>query len=437
MTLASSLLSFTLRNAWRLEFYRQFWSLRDSPPSTWSEFESLPSLSKQEYRAGLMLNDPAVDQSDFVSHTTGTTGRMTWRHRTFAEAEVIASLFGSSLASSNDVTVSIRYNRHGMELPVPGGSRVVPVSLAEDVDMEQFLDLLATAFPIRGTATRPTALAAGSDDLALLSQALLERGLVPTRTQHIRTMMVGGYLALGRRKLVERAFPHARIVEKYSLAEIFGGATRAESGVYTADPHVIAEVLNDEDRPVDVGTLGELVLTELFPFVQMQPLIRYRTGDLVRHHGTAPDGRLRFEWWGRRQHCAVDPGSGRWAIGERPLLDWLSLDPLAASSEHRPQISNVGSHDVGVPVCALTTHEDVVRVTVGLRVSPWAYEAEVAKFVQRLWGHLQAEVAGDRATKIQLELCHSDFKSFARPQRASRVLPVSRLGGFAPIEEVD
>lgn len=201
----------------------------------------------------------------------------------------------------------------------------------------------------------------------------------------------GGYLSAGLASHLRTAFPGATIVERYSLAEIFGGATRTQaSGSFVSDPHVLGEVLDEQDRAVDHGAVGELTLTELYPFVQMQPLIRYRTGDLVQLEGRRDDDRIRFQWWGRRVRCQRGSAGERpWVLGQRALLDWLSLQPLVAHHQHRPQISSVTSKDLGTAcVDVLGSVEEGITIVVGVRANPWALGADLDRLASSLWNEL-------------------------------------------------
>lgn len=184
-----------------------------------------------------------------VSHTTGTTGRVTWRHRTRAEAAVIAKLFGSrpDLREDPRFGISIRYNRHGMEMPVPGVGTMVPVSLSEDVDVRQVLELLQVGCVLHGVRRHPSVLAGGGMDVAIIARAIVEAGFADAAAR-IDRVLVGGHLPKAIRATVERALPQATISGHYSLAEVFGGASSLPDGSgYLTEAHVIAEVLDDDD----------------------------------------------------------------------------------------------------------------------------------------------------------------------------------------------
>lgn len=74
-----------------------------------------------------------------------------------------------------------------------------------------------------------------------------------------------------------RLFPH------YGSREMgLGGAVTcpAHEGMHLRENHVIAEIINEEGRPLPHGQYGELVITTIG--MEAMPLIRYRTGDYTR-----------------------------------------------------------------------------------------------------------------------------------------------------------
>lgn len=354
----------------------------------------LPTLGKDEYREGLMWDPECLENAAMVSHTTGTTGRVTWRHRTRAEAAVIAKLFGSrpDLREDPRFGISIRYNRHGMEMPVPGVGTMVPVSLSEDVDVRQVLELLQVGCVLHGVRRHPSVLAGGGMDVAIIARAIVEAGFADAAAR-IDRVLVGGHLPKAIRATVERALPQATISGHYSLAEVFGGASSLPDGSgYLTEAHVIAEVLDDDDAPTPEGSFGELTLTEVFPFVQAQPVIRYRTGDIVECLPCEEPWRVRFRWWGRRAHSLRDRDA--WVLGEGPLADALLAEPLVARQLHRGQLS-ASSATIGYPLVDRIEGSDgeVAGFAIGVRRDPW----HLGPHLDRLLGGIR-RAASSRAS---------------------------------------
>lgn len=83
-----------------------------------------------------------------------------------------------------------------------------------------------------------------------------------------------------QREAIEQAF-QCPVFDQYGCAEMAVVAYQQEDGRYFMPPqYSIAEVLDDDDRPVKPGESGHLVCTGLLN--QAMPLIRYRMGDIVK-----------------------------------------------------------------------------------------------------------------------------------------------------------
>ena len=77
--------------------------------------------------------------------------------------------------------------------------------------------------------------------------------------------------------LGSRLFPH------YGSREMaLGGAIccPAHAGMHLRENHVIAEIVDEQGRPLPPGETGELIITTIG--MEAMPLIRYRTGDYTR-----------------------------------------------------------------------------------------------------------------------------------------------------------
>lgn len=79
--------------------------------------------------------------------------------------------------------------------------------------------------------------------------------------------------------LIEEMFS-CQVYDTYGASEGFLIASQCKAGQYhILSPHVVVEILNDEDEEVKPGETGRVVLTGLDNF--SMPLIRYEVGDLA------------------------------------------------------------------------------------------------------------------------------------------------------------
>lgn len=91
-----------------------------------------------------------------------------------------------------------------------------------------------------------------------------------------------------QRDAIENAF-QCLVFDQYGCAEMAVMANQQKDGRYHMPPqYAIAEVLDDNDRPVKPGESGHLVCTGLLN--QAMPLIRYRIGDIVKTSSEQMDG---------------------------------------------------------------------------------------------------------------------------------------------------
>lgn len=95
-------------------------------------------------------------------------------------------------------------------------------------------------------------------------------------------------LSEAQRKTIEAAFGCA-VYDQYGCAEMAVMAYQQIDGRYLIHPqYAIAEVLDDNDNPVEPGESGHLVCTGLLNYAM--PLIRYRIGDIVKTSGQQVSG---------------------------------------------------------------------------------------------------------------------------------------------------
>ncbi len=77
--------------------------------------------------------------------------------------------------------------------------------------------------------------------------------------------------------LGSRLYPHYG-----SRESVLGGAVTCQAfeGMHLRENHIIAEIVDEQGRPVPDGEYGELVITTIG--MEAMPLLRYRTGDMTR-----------------------------------------------------------------------------------------------------------------------------------------------------------
>ena len=357
-----------------------------------------------------MLANEALGESALITHTSGTTGARTWRHRSLSEAAVINRIFNLvERPASQGVILAMDHARHGMPMPVPSKSRSFPIGISDDGELHHAARMLATDFMFEGEPKRPSGLVGGIQEIAVLTQYLLEHGRT-AELSRIRSIHLLGFTDEALHRFVATSFAGATILENFSLTEIFGGATRVYPDKdYSLDRYVVGEVVDEQGRRLAPGEVGELTLTELFPFVQMQPLIRYRTGDVVQLVADGDD--FRFLWWGRRHQCGrgISDGQQTWVLSYAALANALSRSALVAREAHRPHLS-VSYTDFGQLCFHLDQVEnDTLALHLGVRFNPWDLLIR-RRFVEDLWSILRDVVRYPCDLRVQLILWHVPSK---------------------------
>lgn len=409
--LRTKLLPFTIQNARAKRFYREHWAGHNVDAVVdLASLSAIPTLSKEQYRSGFMLDFDDAGDSHFVSHSTGTTGLLTWRHRSLTEAAVVSELLGAATqmprpGAAPRVALVLTAQFHGMPFPIPGGQLAIPGATYGDRELSHCVEMLQMTYRVHGHRIRPSVVMGTAEDTSLLVQALHDHD-VDTLGLGIEAVFASGYVDPGMRQFIESAFG-APIIGRFSLSEILGSATYdADLDAYRLDPYVIGEVVDEAGRQLPPGGVGELTLTELFPLVQMQPMIRYRTGDIVERVGPQDD--MAFSWWGRRnQSVATRSGDDlRWRFGFRHVADILARHPSVDRHSIRPGLETVRTTKVGnlrFEVVPQNDGEDLgLDVTVWLRHVPELHPDSTQQIAESLESALSEFVGAEAPLKMRL-----------------------------------
>ncbi len=262
-----------------------------------------------------------------VQHTSGSTGEPFLIHRSREEAEFIQRFFGNLLESEGEpavrpLTLSLQAEEHGKPTIIP-----VQQLVLNGTEREERMDVLRHRYTIGGVEPRISAISGPLPEVCDLTERMLAaESRDGFEVRFITT--IGFYPTERVRRAISEAWGGALFIDRYSLSEIFGGATRCPlcEGAHF-DTYVVPEVVDAATRePLEEGT-GVLVLTSLHPFVQLQPFLRYWTNDLFElRRGVCRAPSYRF--LGRRDHALFDPADpGRLLLSGVDLLETLDGCP--------------------------------------------------------------------------------------------------------------
>lgn len=187
------------------------------------------------------------------------------------------------------------------------------VPLEKSFHYEHIRRLLGQEFNFDGFSRRVEFIGGSLNQIKLLAGLLSDDEELRAGLALSGVFCYGALLTARWRNVLEEVF-RAPLLNVYGVSEIAGaaGAQCGSCGGFHMPPFVIPEVVapDDDHRVVERG-VGELVLTSLYPFTQLQPLIRYRTGDLVEilpPCGSVLD--VGFLPVGRVSNSIVSPDSG-------------------------------------------------------------------------------------------------------------------------------
>ena len=398
-TQESTVLKYTLQTEllrWTLDRASIHTRYYDQPPYRES-VNTLPGLHPElnnwpVIRRGQVsehLNDMLADDVTFgaICHTSGCTGpalsvyksaeelSFIWDYQIQLQAPVRNKL------PSLPLVLSIPNFYHGTPIRVPSIGKVFVGGVTDDLLINDIITLLRQRFHIEGHDDHFSIITCLVHQMLFLTNYLLEQGIDPNEFNIKSINIIGGYLTNRGREYLHNAWG-AMIFDRFSLTESAGGATRCHScGYFHLDPHVIGEILDvDSDVPATNG-VGRLVLTELYPFVQMQPFIRYDTGDLVRPIESDCHSALTFEFAGKSKNCISWSPSGKteWLILSVDLLELIDAIPDFRRVEqflsvHSAEDPSVGSLPIYTLIGSLQKSNFLlITLTIELRYAPHFY----------------------------------------------------------------
>lgn len=394
--LQTELLQWTLRMASAHTHYYDRPVYRESvtiAPGAPPDLHCWPVIRRAEVAAN--LTNMHADNLTFgaISHTSGCTGLALSVYRSAEELSFIWDYQTQLLAPlraqlpSLPLVLSLPNLYHGTPVSVPSVGKVFVGGVTDDLLIGDLIVLLRQRFRIAGHDERFSIITCLVHQMLFLTSFLFEQGIDPKEFGIKSINVVGGYLTNRGREYLRNAWG-AIIFDRFSLTESAGGATRCHAcGYFHLDPHLIGEVLDaDTDKPLTRG-VGRLVLTQLYPFVQMQPFIRYDTGDLVRRVESDCHSSLTFEFAGKAKNCVgwSRDGKTEWLVLSVALHEILDPIPDFQRAEQFRGVRTTKDPSVGsLPIYTLTESEPnpgclLITLKAELRYAPCFYPERTAE----------------------------------------------------------
>ena len=340
----------------------------------------------------------------YSSSTTGKMGRARWHIEEEYQAfyEFCRSMGWTK--GGDKLTLSIHPFDQGPALSYPEDMRVVSVPLIVPWHYEKIHQILRDGWQAPNGFHQIYHLCGFSPGLRILTEWFIQRGIDPSG---FGVKLLEGYgsiqPAVWRRKL-EKIWD-APYIDRYGLSEVkhSSGIECTECGAYHFPPLVIAEVVDLKTRePIQEG-IGVMVFTELYPFAQLQVLLRYWTGDIVEIVPSCTLSSFGVRFLGRLAHSVVldiprtNPlVAGSLQVGEicAELPD-IALNPISWAD---------WAQDVGAPRFHLSSKDSTLLIRVELRYSPDLFPERVQEMKDRLSSSLIEKMTGLRAAVASKEV---------------------------------
>ncbi len=366
------------------------------PPS----LESIPVLRREtvvENFDDFIADDVTVRS---VCHTSGTTGTPLELYKSFEEIDFIQRyywlLFKPLVDSmeSRPLVFSMPNVNHGVPVPMPSIGMTFVGGVTDDTLVADACRVLHSTFRHRSYDSRVSIVTGLPHHVLLLTSYLHEQGIDPRSLELRGVTITGGFLATNWIEFLAESWG-CLVHDRFTLTEAIGGASRIPlTDVYELDPHIVGEIVDpDADEPAD-DPVGLLVLTNLFPFVQMQPLIRYTVGDLVRK--VPGPGPLRFQFLGKARNCVswVRNGRREWLLFSTALNEIVSRFPDVNVHEWFSNVRSLHDRTIGsMPIVSVThdleSERPAIRVAVELRYAPHTRRARVDELRKAIVGWLR------------------------------------------------
>ena len=158
--LRSALLSRTLANAAAIPFYQRHWLGVDaSAIRALEDLPRLPLVDRRVYREQYADDLPDGEPPFLLTHTSGTSGGLVFRHRSEAEVRFTVAFFeriGAErrLPIAPRPIILVAAQQHGMGYPAPSRGYPLRMSIRDPAGLAQALKLLRHEFTIAGVAPR-------------------------------------------------------------------------------------------------------------------------------------------------------------------------------------------------------------------------------------------------------------------------------------------
>ncbi|NCJ07530.1 CoF synthetase [Synechococcales cyanobacterium C] len=415
LSLQTALLWRTVEHARRhTRYYKEraaYAAWQEGPATKRMRLDSWPTLDRAtitHHFSEFMADDVHLRS---VCHTSGTTGQPLEIYKSFEEVNFLSRFFTQLFqpaftVPSRPLTLSFPTPHHGVPVPMPSPGISFVGGVTDDTLIRDALRVLSTEYEVANHDRRISILSGMAFQVLFFTSFLLEQQIDPKGFHLSSINIAGGFVPWHWRQFLGNAWGCA-INDRFSLTETVGGASCCQTCQwFKPDPQVFFEVVEvDSEATIDEG-IGRLVVTNLYPFAQMMPLIRYATGDLVRCRSCHCMPSPVFQFLGRSRN-AVSSGKGqnrRWFIFSAELHEILAQIPDLNVYEWFSNVREVKDRTVGsLPIVSLKSLENAngqleIHLSAELKYAPHCYPERLRQLEDLIVGHLRTVEGSEFAT---------------------------------------
>lgn len=253
---------------------------------------SMPTLHRRDVEADFAAICAKDAPVDFYTATSGTsTGR---RELVPHCKQEYAALGSNAVAQGPPHGMTLRLMPAGRVLiePLGGGDTILATydaNAARESSSDLWDNIASQVFAEFPSATGPKSIetvhSTPSFGLILLTKYLLGRGLDPKGSAVKSLFVTGSWIGPTTWRWLEEVWG-AKLHTTYSCSELVGAAVACPRfrGRYHFGANLLAEVLDDTDRPVPSGVQGQIHMSGLYPYQRSAIFLRYQVGDWGRWH---------------------------------------------------------------------------------------------------------------------------------------------------------
>jgi phenylacetate-coenzyme A ligase PaaK-like adenylate-forming protein len=374
------LLKKTLKYVIDIPFYQNKYNKIDIQSITdIKDLEKLPLVTKEEVFNN--LSKIVCKRPEIITFTSGTElKKPLYVFHNIDEIIDINKMIGKKIqkiTNREKSTLGLHLSNveHGQPLPFISETLLFSIRPYTEKHFKTAAKILFSKHEIPYTEEYVSRIFATPSNLKAFTFYLIEHGY-DLSSSHITFIMTTGWYLTEKWRTILSKLWNAQVISRYSLTEIFGGATECKRcRKYHFDPFVIAEVVHPHTGKRIKSGIGVLVLTSLIPFQVVQPLIRYWTGDIVEINQSICKN-IGYTFKGRVKHSILlKEGFAIYSSDVYNILE--NIPDVNLYNPYTSYIHFQNSSTFGYPKFLIEFNDETIILIIELRYHPLLFQQRI------------------------------------------------------------